>query len=294
LREALRALPDGRYAGRQQLDDGTPLAVAVTVTGDHAVVDFSGSGPVHPGNLNATPAIVHSVLIYVLRLLVAEDMPLNEGLLDPVEIILPEGILAPRFDADPTRAPAVVGGNVETSQRLVDTLIEALQLCAASQGTMNNVVFGDARTSYYETVCGGAGAGPGFAGAGGVHTHMTNTRITDPEVLELRYPVRLERFGLRAGSGGRGRWPGGDGAVRHLTFLAPLELSWLGQRRESGPFGLDGGAAGAPGRQRLVRADGVVVPLPGSGSCAVAPGDRFELETPGGGGCGRDPAGEDA
>jgi 5-oxoprolinase (ATP-hydrolysing) len=287
LSEALARLPDGYYAATEYLDDGTPLAVGITVTGDRARVDFAGSAPVHSGNFNATPAIVHSVVIYVLRLLVREELPLNEGLLEPVEIVIPPGILAPPFPDDPARAPSVVGGNVETSQRLVDTLIRALGLCAASQGTMNNVLFGDAQLSYYETVGGGCGAGEGFAGASAVHSHMTNTRITDPEVLELRYPVRVHRFALRRASGGAGRWSGGDGVVRELEFLAPLELSLLAQRRSSGPFGLAGGEPGAPGCQRLLRADGKEVALPGCVSIEVTAGDRLVLETPGGGGYGK-------
>ncbi|MFH1842199.1 MAG: hydantoinase B/oxoprolinase family protein [bacterium] len=286
LRDALAVLPDGEYRATEKLDDGADLSATITITGEQAVVDFAGTATEHAGNHNATPAIVHSVLIYVLRLLVNEPLPLNEGFLEPVEIRIPSGLLDPSFPDDPAHAPAVVGGNVETSQRLVDTLLKALRLCAASQGTMNNVLFGDDRFSYYETVCGGCGAGPGFAGASGVHSHMTNTRITDPELLELRYPVRLDRFGLRRDSGGAGRWPGGDGVERYLTFLAPLELSILSQRRESGPYGMDGGEPGLPGCQLLVRVDGTREYLDGCDSCQVAPGDRLELETPGGGGYG--------
>jgi 5-oxoprolinase (ATP-hydrolysing) len=284
--EALAAIPDGRYTAEEKLDDGTPLQVTVTITGEHALIDFTGSAPVHPGNLNATPAIVRSVVIYVLRLLVQEDLPLNEGLTGPVELVVPPGILAPDFPDDPARSPSVVGGNVETSQRLTDTLIKALGLLAAGQGTMNNVIFGDDSFSYYETVCGGAGAGRGFAGAHAVHTHMTNTRITDPEVLEHNYPVRLDRFAIRCGSGGRGRFRGGDGVVREITFLAPLDLSILSQRRASGPFGMAGGHEGLPGAQRLVRAGGATQELKAIVSCRVGPGDRLELKTPGGGGWG--------
>jgi 5-oxoprolinase (ATP-hydrolysing) len=195
-------------------------------------------------------------------------------------------MLNPPFPDDPAEAPAVVGGNVETSQRLVDTLIKALGLAACSQGTMNNLLFGNERFGYYETVCGGAGAGPGFAGASAVHTHMTNTRITDPEVVEHRYPVRLERFGIRRGSGGEGRWPGGDGAVRELTFLEPVSLSLLTQHRVEAPYGMDGGSPGRPGRQTLVRATGEVEELDSVDGREVGPGDRLILETPGGGGWG--------
>jgi 5-oxoprolinase (ATP-hydrolysing) len=196
-------------------------------------------------------------------------------------------MLNPPFPEDPAAAPAVVGGNVETSQRLVDTLLKALGLAACSQGTMNNVLFGNDRFGYYETVCGGAGAGPGFHGASAIHTHMTNTRITDPEVMEHRYPVRLERFAIRAGSGGAGRYRGGDGAVRELTFLAPMSLSILSQHRVEAPYGMDGGEPGLRGRQRLVRNTGETEDLASVDGREVHAGDRLILETPGGGGWGR-------
>jgi 5-oxoprolinase (ATP-hydrolysing) len=295
LRRALdrlrRARPAGRREAEERLDDGSPIRVAVEIAGEgdtaRARIDFSGSAGVHPGNLNATPAVVRSAVLYVLRLLVGEPLPLNEGLARPVELVVPPGLLAPPFPDDPRRCPAVVGGNVETSQRIVDTLLAALGLAACSQGTMNNVLFGDGRFAYYETVAGGCGAGPGFAGASAVHSHMTNTRATDPEVLELRYPVRLERFAVRRGSGGAGRWPGGDGVVRELTFLAPLALSLLTQHRREAPYGGDGGAPGARGRQRVLRAGGEAVELGPVDGCDVSPGDRLLLETPGGGGWGR-------
>ncbi|HXT50128.1 MAG TPA: hydantoinase B/oxoprolinase family protein [Thermoanaerobaculia bacterium] len=286
LRAALRRLGDGRREAEQRLDDGAVLRVAFEVSGERVRVDFTGSSPVHPGNLNATPAVVRAVVLYVLRLLVAEPLPLNEGLLEPVELVVPEGMLNPRFPDDPSHAPAVVGGNVETSQRLVDTLIAALDLEACGQGTMNNVLFGNERFGYYETVCGGCGAGPGFAGASAVHSHMTNTRITDPEVLEHRYPVRLERFAVRRGSGGDGAFRGGDGAVRELTFLEPVALSVVTQHRVEAPFGGAGGGEGARGRQRLLRAGGSVENLASVDGREVHAGDRLLLETPGGGGWG--------
>jgi 5-oxoprolinase (ATP-hydrolysing) len=227
-----------------------------------------------------------------MRLLVDVDLPLNEGLLEPLEIKVPEGMLNPPFAADPTLCPAVVGGNVETSQRLVDTLIEALHLAGCSQGTMNNISFGDAAFGYYETVGGGSGAVRGHDGESGVHTHMTNTRITDPEVLEHRYPVRLHRFALRRESGGTGRWQGGHGLIREYEFLAPLELSILSQHRVSAPYGMAGGGDGAVGRQVILRADGTRHELRGIDGCEVEPGDRLVLETPGGGGWGEpDPIG---
>ena len=284
LRTALASLDDGEYHAVERLDDGTALAVTMTKRGDSAVLDFTGSGKVHPGNLNATPAIVHGAVIYFLRLLIQESIPLNEGFLHAVKLIIPEGILNPPFHDDPDRSPAVVGGNVETSQRLVDCLVRALGLAACSQGTMNNVLFGTERFGYYETVCGGCGAGPGFHGASAVHSNMTNTRITDPEILEHRYPVRVERFAVRRGSGGGGEFRGGDGVVRILKFLAPMSLSVLTQHRVERPFGLNGGEPGMAGRQRVERADGTVVELKSVDGTDLFEGDRFILETPGGGG----------
>jgi 5-oxoprolinase (ATP-hydrolysing) len=223
----------------------------------------------------------------VLRLLIGRDLPLNEGIMQAVEVRIPPGMLNPTFTGDAGRMPAVGGGNVETSQRIVDALLDALGLCACSQGTMNNVLFGTQQFSYYETVCGGAGAGPGFDGADAVHTHMTNTRITDPEIVEHRYPVRLERFAIRRGSGGAGRHRGGDGVVREVRFLEPMTLSILSQHRAEGPYGMDGGEAGAPGRQRVVRASGEVHELGAVDGTDVGPGDRLIIETPGGGGWGK-------
>jgi 5-oxoprolinase (ATP-hydrolysing) len=287
LLAALARLPRGPLQASERLDDGSPIAVRIEIGPGGARIDFAGSAGVHPGNLNAPPAVVRSAVLYVLRLLVAEPLPLNEGLLRPIDIRVPPGMLDPPFPDDPWRAPAVVGGNVETSQRLVDTLLKALGLAACSQGTMNNVLFGTGRFGFYETVCGGAGAGPGFAGASAVHTHMTNTRITDPELLEHRYPVRLERFAVRPGSGGAGRWRGGDGVVRELTFLAPMSLSLVTQHRVEAPYGAAGGEPGERGSQRLVRAaGGEVLELAPVAACEVAPGDRLVLETPGGGGWG--------
>ncbi|HEX2204981.1 MAG TPA: hydantoinase B/oxoprolinase family protein [Longimicrobium sp.] len=293
VREALAALGDGAYEAEERLDDGSLLRARITLANGAATVDFAGTSPVHPGNLNATPAIVRSVVLYVLRLLVREALPLNEGLLRAVELRIPPGMLSPEWPDDPARAPAVVGGNTEVSQRLVDTLLKALGLAACSQGTMNNVLWGGDRFGYYETVCGGAGAGPGWNGASAVHTHMTNTRITDPEVVEHRYPVRVERFAVRAGSGGAGARRGGDGAVRETVFLAPMSLSVLTQHRIDGPYGLAGGRPGAPGRQRVVRASGETVELASVDGCEVGPGDRLILETPGGGGWGAPESGAD-
>ncbi len=291
MRAALVRLAPGSYQAVERLDDGAKIAVEIAVGGGEAAgraaIDFSGTSGVHPGNLNAPPAVVRSAVLYVLRLLVAEPMPLNEGLLRPIELFVPPGcMLDPPFPTDPSEAPAVVGGNVETSQRLVDALLCALGLAAGSQGTMNNTLFGNASFGYYETVCGGAGASLGHPGASAVHTHMTNTRITDPEILEHRYPVRLHRFAIRRGSGGAGRFRGGDGAVREIEFLAPMALSLLTQHRVEAPYGLAGGGPGERGRQTLIRADGKREELPPSAAREVEPGDRLLLETPGGGGFG--------
>lgn len=286
MRRTLTRVGRGRFEAREELDDGSPIVVRIEVEDAHASIDFSGSAGVHPGNLNAPPAVTTSAVLYVLRLLVGEDLPLNEGMLAPVRLHLPSGMLNPAFPADPWKAPAVVGGNVETSQRVVDTLLKALGLVACSQGTMNNVLFGSDRFGYYETICGGCGAGPGFAGASAVHSHMTNTAITDPEILELRYPVRLERFAIRRGSGGEGRYRGGDGAIRELLFLEPVSLSLLAQHRRSGPYGQDGGGAGHPGRQRIIDRNGNELALEGIDGRDLVAGDRLIIETPGGGGWG--------
>jgi 5-oxoprolinase (ATP-hydrolysing) len=291
LKAGLARLEKGQRKAREELDDGSILAVRVEIDEKGMEVDFSGSSGVHPGNLNATPAVVRSALLYCLRLLVNEPLPLNEGFLRSVRLHIPEGLLNPPFPENPGEAPAVVGGNVETSQRLVDTILKALGLSACSQGTMNNVVFGAGGRSYYETVCGGAGAGPGYSGAHAVHTHMTNTRITDPEILEHRYPVRLERFAIRRGSGGRGRYSGGDGVIREIRFLAPQSLSIMSQHRRSGPYGMKGGEEGQPGRQRILLAQGESMSLEGIASVEVGPGDCLVLETPGGGGWGKPEAG---
>jgi 5-oxoprolinase (ATP-hydrolysing) len=224
---------------------------------------------------------VHAAVIYVLRSLVQERIPLNGGCLDPVEIRIPSGSIL-----DPPEGSAVVGGNVETSQRVVDVLLGALGVVAASQGTMNNVTFGDAGFGYYETIGGGAGAGPDFDGASGVHTHMTNTRITDAEVLESRYPVRLDRFAVRRGSGGAGLHRGGEGLVRQYVFTAPVTATLLTERRDRPPYGLEGGEPGACGRNAAVRGDGRREALPGKCSVVLEPGDALVVETPGGGGFG--------
>jgi 5-oxoprolinase (ATP-hydrolysing) len=302
----LARLEPGEHRFVDALDDGTAIAVTLRIdrpssagtvahraTGTdaaaihdelpaHMQIDFSGSGPASAGNLNAPPAVVRAAVIYVLRSLVAERIPLNGGCLDPVEIRIPSGSIL-----DPPHGAAVVGGNVETSQRVVDVLLGALGRAAASQGTMNNVTFGDESFGYYETIGGGAGATPEAAGASGVHSHMTNTRITDPELLEARFPVRLLEFGLRAGSGGAGRWPGGEGIVRRYLFLRPVTVSLLSERRVRAPFGLAGGEPAMAGRNRIRRA-GVseAEEVAGCATLRLAAGDSLWIETPGGGGYG--------
>jgi len=274
-------LPDGIHRFEDRLDDGTPIRVSLAIEGERMTIDFTGTGAAVPGNLNAPRAVVQAAVIYVLRALVDERIPLNGGCLDPVEVIVPAGSIL-----DPPAGSAVVGGNVETSQRVVDVLLGAIGRFAASQGTMNNVTFGDRSFGYYETIGGGAGAGEGYAGASGVHTHMTNTRITDAEVLESRLPVRIARFAFRKGSGGAGRWPGGDGLERCFEFLAPVRASLLSERRSVAPYGLAGGAPGRTGRNRIERRSGGVEELPGKASADLDVGDRLCVETPGGGGYG--------
>ena len=226
-------------------------------------------------------------MIYVLRCLIADDLPLNEGVMRCVDLVVPGGVLNPTARQPVSDSPAVAAGNVETSQRVVDVLLGALGHSAASQGTMNNLLFGNQRFGFYETICGGAGATTGSPGASGVHTHMTNTRLTDPEVLELRYPVRLQQFGLRKGSGGSGRWNGGEGVIRVLEFLEPVELSLLTSRRGPyAPFGLDGGQAGSLGYNTLVKTDGSRVSLAGCCQTKIDCGEQLEIKTPGGGGFG--------
>jgi len=288
MRLALAAIPDGEYARTDHLDDGSPIAVKITIRGETATVDFTGTGPVVAGNLNANRAIVTAAVLYVFRCLINEDIPLNSGVLAPVEIILPECLLNPPEKADPGQSAAVVGGNVETSQRVVDTLLGALGVAAASQGTMNNLTFGDETFGYYETICGGSGATPQAPGADAVHTHMTNTRLTDAEVIERRYPVRVHEFSIRRGSGGRGKFRGGDGIVRQIEFLRPLRVSILSERRGPyPPFGLAGGEPGALGRNTLRRAgSSASEDLGGKVQIDVQPGDALTIETPGGGGYG--------
>jgi 5-oxoprolinase (ATP-hydrolysing) len=288
MRLALTAIPDGTYAHTDHLDDGSLITVSIDKKKDQATVDFTGTGPVLATNLNANRAIVTAAVLYVFRCLIGEDIPLNSGVLEPVTIILPTCLLNPPAAADPSRSPAVVGGNVETSQRVVDTLLGALGVAAASQGTMNNLTFGDTSFGYYETICGGSGATRNADGADAVHTHMTNTRLTDPEVLERRYPVRIHGFRIRPDSGGPGARSGGNGVIREIEFLRPVVVSMLSERRGPyPPFGLENGEPGALGRNTLRRAGTEQSEdLGGKFRLDAGPGDVLRIETPGGGGFG--------
>jgi 5-oxoprolinase (ATP-hydrolysing) len=270
----------------ERLDDGTPIVARVRSRSGRLHIDFTGSGDEHAGNLNAPLAVVRAAVLYVLRVVAGEDMPLNEGAIDAVDLVCPRGFLNPTFSGDPTRDPAVAIGNTETSQRVVDTLLKAFEIVACSQGTMNNLLLGNKRFGYYETICGGTGAGVDFRGCDAVHSHMTNTRLTDPEVLEHRYPVRLDRFEIRRGSGGAGATCGGDGVRRVLLALTPLAGSLLSQHRLERPYGLDSGMPGSCGEARILRHGGEVEDLPGISAFELGVGDRLWIETPGGGGCG--------
>ncbi|CAD5226711.1 unnamed protein product [Bursaphelenchus xylophilus] len=266
------------------MDDGTRIALAVHIdqdTGD-ATFDFTGTGLQVYSSCNTPPAVRMAAIIYCLRCLIGKDIPLNQGCLEPIQIVVPDGtIISPSEDA------AVVGGNVLTSQRLCDVIFKAFKACAASQGCMNNITFGDDKMGgYYETVAGGAGAGPGYNGRSAIHSHMTNTRITDPEILESRYPIILREFGVRQNSGGSGRFKGGDGVTRTLQFRRPLQLSVLTERRVFRPYGLIGGEDGDRGSNTIIKTNGTKINLGGKNSITVNTGDIFELKTPGGGGYG--------
>ncbi len=295
VRKALSRFLQGRNAVEasfeDRLDDGTPLRVRIQSLGGEeppetlrALIDFTGSGACHrQDNLNAPLSVTRSAVLYVIRALTGEDIPLNAGCMQPVQVVVPAGSIL-----NPAPPAPVASGNVETSQRIVDVLLGALKVAGASQGTMNNLVFEvRGETPYYETLAGGSGAVEGCAGASGVQVHMTNTRITDPEILEVRHPgVRLARFTLRKDSGGAGRWPGGDGVIREVIFLKPATVSILSERRIRAPYGMAGGRPGKPGRNRLMSRGGEITELPHRVTLHVKAGERIVLETPGGGGFG--------
>jgi N-methylhydantoinase B/oxoprolinase/acetone carboxylase alpha subunit len=298
LRATVAAIPDGEYAFEDRLDDdgfaSEPIAirVGITIDGEAATVDFTGSDPQTTGGVNANLAITLSATLYAFRCLVGDDVLYNAGVARVVRVIAPEGSIV-----NAVRPSAVAGGNVEASQRITDVVLGALaralpgRMPAASQGTMNNVTLGGRHPdsgrpfAYYETIGGGMGARPGLDGLSGVHTHMSNTRNTPIEAIEHYLPIRMRQYALRAGSGGAGRWRGGDGIVREYEALTDTDVTVLSDRRVGAPYGAEGGAPGQPGRNTLVR-DGVESPLPGKVRLTLAPGDRLRIESPGGGGYG--------
>ncbi|UCH44924.1 MAG: hydantoinase B/oxoprolinase family protein, partial [Nitrospiraceae bacterium] len=292
LEKFLKDSPVFHSAFEDCLDDGTPIRVAITITaGEHppetvaVSIDFTGTGEAHTNdNLNAPESVVRSAVLYVMRCLINTEIPLNSGCMKPVRIVIPEGSLL-----KPVYPMPVASGNVETSQRIVDVLLGAFGVAAASQGTMNNLLFEvQGEHPYYETIAGGSGAMDGCPGASGVQVHMTNTRMTDPEILECRHPgVILERFTLRRGSGGKGLFEGGSGVVREIRFLKPATVSIISERRESAPYGMQGGSGGKKGRNRCLRAKGSVRELKHREVMSAERGDSIIIETPGGGGWGR-------
>ncbi|MEP9375374.1 hydantoinase B/oxoprolinase family protein [Aquabacter sp. CN5-332] len=285
VRRVLDKLADCAF--EVEMDQGSVVKVKVTV--DHArreaTVDFTGTSPQRPDNFNAPAPVTQAAVLYVFRVMVDGNIPMNAGCLRPIRIVVPEGSML-----SPTYPAAVVAGNVEVSQQVTNCLFGALGALAAAQGTMNNLTFGNDTYQYYETICSGSPAGPGFDGIGGVHTHMTNSRLTDPEILEFRYPVVLEDFHLRAGSGGRGRWSAGDGTSRTIRFLEPMECALLSSQRRVPPFGLDGGLPGEVGRNAVRRADGRIEELGGCDQTLIGAGEAVILDTPTGGGYGTPPA----
>ncbi|RYD43482.1 MAG: 5-oxoprolinase [Sphingomonadales bacterium] len=286
VRQLIARLDDGAF--RYAMDNGAEVVVAVTVDREarHVTIDFTGSSATLPDNFNAPTPVVRAAVLYVLRTMLDDPIPMNEGCLAPVTLIVPpDSMLSPAYPA------AVVAGNVETSQVITDALFAAFGAMAPAQGTMNNFTFGNDAYQYYETIAGGSGAGPGFNGASVIQTHMTNSRITDPEVMETRFPVIVEEFSIRKGSGGAGQWQGGDGATRRIRFREPMAANILANRRQIAPSGLGGGGDAAPGRNWVERADGTVEMLAATGSADLQAGDAFVIETPGGGGYGL--AGED-
>jgi len=287
LQKIWKSMDGKKFNAEEKTDQFFSIKVSVAVKDNQARFDFSGTSGIHQGNLNATPAIIQSAVLYVLRIMTDHEvppLPLNSGLLRSVSLNLPGNtFLNP--DKDPDEYPAVMGGNVEVSQRLVDTLIKAFELGACSQGTMNNFVFGNDSFGMYETICGGAGATENGDGASAVHTNMTNTKITDPEILERRFPVRLKEFSIRKNSGGNGKHRGGDGVVREFEFLEPVTISVMAEHRKVAPYGMNGGESGTVGRQFIMQ-NNEWAEIGGSTSTTLKAGDCFRIETPGGGGFG--------
>ncbi|MGF1991551.1 MAG: hydantoinase B/oxoprolinase family protein [Nostoc sp. ZfuVER08] len=285
VRRAIAVLKDGSFV--YKMDNGAQIQVQVTIHPESrsATIDFTGTSRQLNSNFNAPKAVTQAAVLYVFRTLVDDNIPLNAGCLNPLEIIIPEGCML-----NPTYPAAVVAGNVETSQTIVDALYGALGVMAASQGTMNNFTFGNEKYQYYETICGGSGAGINFDGTDGVHSHMTNSRLTDPEVLETRYPVLLESFSIRADSGGKGEYSGGNGVIRRIRFLEPMTANILSGHRVVATFGLNGGEAGKVGHNWIQRQDGSEESLDSTATVEMNVGDVFVIETPGGGGFGHQQA----
>ena len=285
VREVIDYLSDGE--ADYELDHGAHIRVAIKVdrTARSALIDFTGTSAQHDGNYNAPLAVCHAAILYVFRTLVGSDIPLNEGCMKPLKVIAPPGTMI-----NPLYPAAVIAGNTEVSQSIAEALYKALGVIASSQGTMNNFVWGNETYQNYETICGGTGAGPYFDGTSAVHCHMTNTRMTDPEVLEQRFPVIIEEFSIRKGSGGAGKHRGGDGVVRKLRFLEPMTATVLSLNRRTRPSGTADGAPGRSGRNAVRHANGAIEELQGNDQRAMQPGDVFIIETPGGGGYG--PAGD--
>ncbi|MGH7999764.1 MAG: hydantoinase B/oxoprolinase family protein [Brasilonema sp.] len=281
VRRAIDVLQDGSFI--YEMDNGAQIQVKVTISFENrsATIDFTGTSEQLNSNFNAPKAVTQAAVLYVFRTLVDDNIPLNAGCLNPLEIIIPSGCML-----NPSYPAAVVAGNVETSQAIVDALYGALGIMAASCGTMNNFTFGNDRYQYYETICGGSGAGANFDGTDAVQTHMTNSRLSDPEVLESRYPVLVESFSLRPNSGGKGKHSGGDGVIRRIRFLEPMTANILSLHRVVPPFGLNGGEAGLVGRNWIQRYDGTEENLDSTATTQMKPGDVFVIETPGGGGFG--------
>jgi len=282
VRRVIDVLSDGDFT--YKMDNGQQVRVKISIEREtrSATVDFTGTSPQGPNNFNAPAAVCRAAVLYVFRTLVDDDIPMNEGCLKPIRIILPEDcMLRAQYPA------AVIAGNVETSQIVTDTLYGALGVMAAAQGTMNNFIYGNDAYQYYETLCGGSGAGPGFNGTDAVHTHMTNSRLTDPEVLEWRYPVLLESFEIREGSGGAGQYKGGDGVRRRTRFLEAMDAVILANHRIIPPYGMAGGEDAAVGRNWVERVDGSIEELTATDLRQMNPGDVFVIETPGGGGFGK-------
>jgi N-methylhydantoinase B len=281
VRRAIDVLKDGHFI--YGMDSGAKIAVKVTINKENrsAKIDFTGTSAQLNSNFNAPKAVTQAAVLYVFRTLVKDNIPLNAGCLKPLEIIIPEGCML-----NPTYPAAVVAGNVETSQTIVDALYGALGVMSASQGTMNNFTFGNQKYQYYETICGGSGAGIEFDGTDAIHTHMTNSLLTDPEVLETRYPAQVESFSIRENSGGKGKYSGGNGVIRRIKFLEPMTANILSGHRLVPPFGLHGAAAGKVGSNWIQRQNGTQETLGSTATVEMQPGDIFVIETPGGGGFG--------